>query len=167
MLKERLKCLLSSACHRSLRNLRLAVMSDRGTSSVRPLAPVSLFEGLVAVVIFVRKVIRIKKLQDDTTISRLPSGHYSVGLMTFPRTGWNLPSTVSTEIGGYLAPYGTRISNVGLDSFRQEGNPFDSITQAPSSHAKRGRDHHHANCYRQAVRCTDSIGQCRQCRKMM
>ena len=59
----------------------------------------ALSEGLGAVVDFVIKVIRFEKLQGETTIARLPSGHYIMHLMTFLRTGWNLPSAVSLEMG--------------------------------------------------------------------
>ena len=88
------QCLLSST--------RWAVMSDMGTSSVPPLVPVSFFQGLGAVVDFVRNVIRFVQLQDETTVGRLPSGHHSVNLITCPRIAWNLPSTVSTEMGVLL-----------------------------------------------------------------
>ena len=60
-----------------------------------PLAPVSLFEGLGAVVNFGRKEIRFEKLQDETTISRLPQWTLQHESDDFPRTGWYLPSTFS------------------------------------------------------------------------
>ena len=58
----------------------------------------SLFDGLGAVVDIVRKVIRFEKVQDETQ-------YCTLGLWTqqhesdekSPRSGWHLPSTVSTE----------------------------------------------------------------------
>ena len=106
---------------------RWAVMSDMGPSSVPLLVPVCLFEGLRAVVDFLRKVIRFEKLQDESTFARLPSAHHSTNLMTRPRTAWHLPFTVSREMGG---------AEVHLYLQSKTENHFDSKTQAPSSTCK-------------------------------
>ena len=133
----------------------------------------ALFEGLGAAVNFGRKVIRFEKLQDETpdfTYAQWTLQHESDD---FPRSVWYLPST---EIRGYLLRRTPQQADVHLYRKELESRVLASIpsvkkeislTQAPSSNAKRGRDLHHANCDRQTVRCTDSIGQCRQRRKMM
>ena len=155
---------------------RWAVMSDRGTSPVLPQVPVSLFEGPGAIVDLVQKVIRFEKRQDETTIARLHSGHYSMYLVKCPRTGWNLPSTVSTETRRDPFTRTPLQADVNLCRKELESRVLTLISPVKvnltrrllrrAERAKHSRAHHQVNRRRQASRCTDSIDLRRQRQKM-
>ena len=78
-----------------------------------PLVPVSLLEGLGAVVDDVRKIMRLEKLPAQTKIAISVSGQYRLNLEKYPRPGW-----------GHV-PQGIRSSSDDTDDFSSHGG--DSV----------------------------------------